>query len=415
MYKKLFGLFLLVTLTASGCSWGETFVDGPQYTSYEGVLTEQHDSDDYPGTHFLETNDGRMLLRSLKFDISTRQYLDNRVTVMGVLNEEDDVFEVTGISLAELLGEYSEIVKLVQYKNTDLGFQLEYYNDWKVKEEVDSVTFLAPSAEDTADIDKVIVSQEPYQHAPSVFDTEGDDTPLSSYFSKNLPEFTGYNDAMREIGPDGLDAILVEDSFGAMDYYVYRNGLIYTISFTPSAKNHIAVNESVFKEMVAGFRFVGFTVEDDEDEKKFDNEDGIDIDESLLSEEASFAPGPCQPLDYELTGFESLPFHFMGEYPKSWYYAGSHSGDSNVAHHYGFATDSVTDENTVISLDIYNGDLPEIKELCYEDDVCVRHTNENGHTIYRTVGVQNFRISGSSEYGDLMCHMIFGLSSTKEE
>ncbi|MEK7085520.1 MAG: hypothetical protein AAB953_00705, partial [Patescibacteria group bacterium] len=136
------GIFLL-----PACGLKDQFVQEPDLVSITGILSEQKNVDKENGTHFLtnEANE-KTPLRSVIINLSGDEYLNNKVQVMGFNNEDDGVFEVTGISVLEILSEKTKQNKLIDYKNTEAGFQLKYYDDWKVDEEKNGdIVFTAPS------------------------------------------------------------------------------------------------------------------------------------------------------------------------------------------------------------------------------------------------------------------------------
>ena len=80
------------------------------------------------------------LVRSLKLNLSEKSYLNNKVKLTGTTND-DGVFQANGITVIEVI-KSDEDSELVEYKNTDLGFKLKYYNDWELKDSSASITFL---------------------------------------------------------------------------------------------------------------------------------------------------------------------------------------------------------------------------------------------------------------------------------
>jgi hypothetical protein len=199
--------------------------------------------------------------------------------------------------------------------------------------------------------------------------------------SENFPEVNDPDSLIHKIGLTSLDAIEMEDGMDIV-YYIYRSGFIYEISFVASA-NHDHDNMKIFAEMLAEFKFTGFTVEgemeDDAvlDEEELGEDESIDVEEPV--EEADDVALPV--LDMNFATFESLPLLFAGEYPASWYYAGSSGSSADILRHYGFSDESVEDDNELISLDVITSDIP------------------SGS------GLRNYRVEGDKEYKDIILHI----------
>ncbi|MFH1284598.1 MAG: hypothetical protein ABIH78_03355 [Candidatus Peregrinibacteria bacterium] len=386
MKIKALGLsiVLCVSLALTGCG-GSIGNEEPAVETLTGILTEQLPGDDVLGTHLLTDDEGVSTpLRSLAINLSGQKYLENKVQVIGFI-DEDSVFEVTGISVIEVLSEASAETMLVSYKNTDFGIQLKYYNDWDLDESNDTIIFAAPKAENENSSDDVKISQ--FAFAYTANDMGENDT-LSVFMSERHPEVDNYD--MSKIGVDAMSAVKVEND-EMTDYYVYRSGFVYRISFEPS-ENFKASNKMIFNEMVSEFQFTGFTVSDGSlEDAGLENANPENVDE----------PIPTPVIDMEFTSFESLLLHFSAKYPSNWYYAGTKGTAENVIHHYAFSDESVTDDNELISLDVISGNIPNGEKLNLSNGSGMKVYESGGVSIYVTVDGQNYKVSGSRDYEDI--------------
>ncbi len=406
MRKLVLVLGIVFSVLLSGCVIQDAFKDEPELTSLTGILFEQTITDDVSGTHLLTVTDAgeqtEMPLRSLSVNLSGQNYLENRVQVIGFMNEDDGVFEVTGISVVEALHEIVKDPEFIGYKNTDFGIQLEYYNNWDVNESDDSIVFTAPVDDDTElGGDEVVISQIPFMYQPTISEDGEEDNPLLVYMSENFPEVNDPDSLIHKIGLASLDAVEMEDGMDIV-YYVYRSGFVYEISFVAS-ENHDHDNMKLFAEMLAEFKFTGFTVEGEtEDDAVLDEEGGEDEESTDIEEPVEEANDVVLPvLDMKFATFESLPLLFAGEYPASWYYAGSSGSSADILRHYGFSDESVEDDNELISLDVITSDIPSGSKL---GNLTVVESG-NTYTAYATVNERNYRVEGDKEYKDIILHI----------
>lgn len=385
---KKFLIVLGVLTIFSGCSG--TFKDDPEFTAMKGVLTAQKTDDTYPGTHLLIDDGGQVTpLRSLSINLDSTQYLNNKIEALGIMNPNDNVFEVTGISVIEVLVDKTEEGKLALYKSSEYGFEISYYDNWIVDDEGETVIFNLQDEEHTS-LERITIEQIPYSYYPTTSEDGTTDTPLGAYFLAESEE--DVSGKINKIGVDGLDAVKAENTDNSIVYTLYRSGLVYKISYLPSSNAENLENRNVFLEMVNTFRFIGFEVDAPVDD----------------SEEV-----PVES-DLELRTFESLPYSFSGQYPKSWYYAGKKGSGGGVRHHYGFSDESVTDENELISLEVLSspGSSGQ-KEVINGREIYVQST-QSTYTIYTTVDDSHYELSGDLQYKDLILSMALAIESIKE-
>ncbi len=420
--KKYFifmGLCIL-SMSLTACGVDNFSKDEPDTVSKQGILLSQRTGDDYLGTHLLNVNNGDVVpLRSVTINLSDSNYLENEVEVLGFTDENDDVFQVTGVRVLEILTKVEEEVEFVKYKNTEFGFEWKYYNDWEVEPASNSISFISPNN------DRVMVSQQEFTYIPTVSDEGESDTPLSAFFSDaNMSELD-----MRKIGVDRMDAVRVESEAGVLDYYVYRSGFVYVFGFVPAADNTQEA-ENVFHEMLLEFKFTGFTVDPvpensstiiEESTQEIVEEIVEEIPEDSTEPETTETSDPNETIvqhneevaapvsDFELTSFESLPYSFSGSYPNQWYYAGVNGGEG-VLHHYGFSDESVTEDNEILSMDVISAsNLPNGQEMNVSGRNLTLVESGDDLEIYIIVDEQGYRLSGDSEYRDLMINMLLNI------
>jgi hypothetical protein len=404
--RRFFTLFL-ATLTLSSCGGGlkDHYTDEGESSTLEGILTEQSVTDSEAGTHFLELDSGdKQAVNSLEINLSDIAYLENLVKATGVLNEEEEIFTVTGISVLEILSDVkAEVVEFTDYDNDDLGFSLKYYNDWRVGSGTNTVIFTAPKADDDDDFEPsdIVISQSMFNYEPSVDPETGEqDSPLEVYKAEKFAWVDDFGDHMVKVGPDQLDAIRVEEKAGAIIYYLYRFGLIYEVKFEPGENSSAAsADEQVIAEMLAEFKFTPF----EEHGVGIGSEDEEAIDEEVGDSEVITA---VPDIDVKTTTFESLLFEFSGKLPSDWYYAGSSA--TGALHHYGFSDEVVESDNEIIGLDILAEDSK------YNSGVSTESKGSN-FFAYTSIGGQTFKVFGPSEYSDLIMFMADSLEPLDSE
>ncbi|MFH1534110.1 MAG: hypothetical protein ABID64_04210 [Nitrospirota bacterium] len=407
--KKLALVFGALLVFVAGCGIDDAFKDEPELTTLTGILSEQSTNDSVAGTHLLNDGIADTPIRSLSVNLSSNNYLENRVQVIGFLNQDDGVFEVTGISVVEALHEIEKDPELVEFKNTDFGVQLAVYDNYEVTETDSLIEFTAP------DESTFQISQELFQYEPVVTpEGEEEGSAIFDYASKTYVEMDDFASTIRKIGSTPLDALYV-DVLGGETYHVYRSGFIYTIELLYS-ENTESDTRNNFAEMLSEFKFTGFTVED-EDFDTEDAEEDVELDfgddesdEPLVDETDENMTVP----DMKFATFESLPHLFAGKYPASWYYAGS-SGNADVIRHYGFNDEPITDNNELISLDVISGDVPAGSTIAGDGKTLTVVQSGSLYTVYTTLEAKTFMISGNPEYKDIMLYMANSLFAIEEE
>jgi hypothetical protein len=435
MKKRILAFLLAASLVLTGCNLLKT---EPKTVSLEGVLTEQSSTDEHKGTHLLTADDGLVTpLNSLNINLSAPQYLNNKVKVTGIVDETTKVLEVSGVVVIEVLSKAQGQGELTEYKNEELGFQLKYYNNWEVKEnntgagieeKNPSVTFLSPEAPaptGTADSDtvddtaadtsaqkfersQIIVSQFPFEYVPTPKQDPAAetvttmDTPLEAYFKGDISK------QLRKIGPDMMDAVEMPDDCGGTNYYVYRSGFIYELSFVCDLKNPNRIEMlKVFDEMVSTFQFMPITGTDDTSDDISD--DTVTSDDTATSDNTVSGNLPAANLD--LAEFQSTSFGFKALYPKKWYYEGKNTLENGILYHYGFS-DKAMDNGGIelVGLDLMSGEMPTGTSLTPYGINGVEVKSGDNVYIYVQGVNRIYRLKGAKTYENLMLNMAKGIA-----
>ncbi|MCK9186020.1 hypothetical protein M0P48_01110 [Candidatus Gracilibacteria bacterium] len=401
MFNKkifIFSVVLMSSIFFSGCGVGGFFKDDADITTKVGVLKDKPSDATYDGTHILvDEKDNITPLRSLILNLGSNEYLENKVQVMGFMNTKDDVFEVSGVSVMEVLSKDKTDKDLVSYKNTDLGFEINYPNDWALEDLGDSVVLTAPTLknETVGKPDVVTILQTPFVFDPTAPNKDSIDDALFAYADKNLPKMADPSSYLNKVGEDLLDALKISRNNNE-DVYLYRNGLIYQISFV-AGNPTVSEHKNAYNEILSSFKFTGFTSEI--------SDSGDNSEEPSVSEETL----PVSDLKFSV--FESLPFKFKGEYPAKWYYSGEKASMQGSSYHYSFTETS--DGKELIGLDIVSGDLPSGKNLKFGAFECVEIDKGDQIAIYVKVDNHTFLLSGNKQYRDIILLMSSKISSTQ--
>lgn len=395
--------FALVAV--AGCGLQEEFQAEPSQLSVSGILIEQTAKDKEGGTHFIiGENEKKTSSRSLTINLSGTEYLNNKVKVSGILNQTDNVLEVTGISVVEILSKDTRQVQQLEYKDSEAGFRLTYFDDWKISSGVDNaVVFTAPmdvNAKTT--IPAVVkIEQKPFRYEQKPLEDGSTKMVLEEYY-EGLNEGKSLDlNTLSKIGVDQMPAIKTV-SKGKIQYTLYRTGLIYDLGFVAGVPEN-AADEDVFNKMVSDFQFIEMEVVSDELITKPDAGDQNKVD-------------PAKS-DIDMTAFESLPYKFSGKYPSKWYYAGvKTTSDGDILHHYGFSDKVITKDNELIGLDVLSGALPTGgNSISFAGKKLMVLEGEGYYKVYTSAGDRNFRFVGSADYKEIMFLMAVSLSPTTEE
>jgi len=482
--KKLFSIFtiflisaLFLTACATSNEDDQSADVKPVSTNISGILTLQTESDVYLGTHLLTNSSGEIFsLRSLRLNLSDKNYLNNKVQLTGI-SDDDDVFNVEGITVLEVI-KNDKNAELVEYKNTDFGFKLEYYDNWEVDEASSSISF------NHKDGDKVVLTQHLFAYVPTISEDGESDTAFEAYFAGT--SFEDLESMTQEIGE--LQAIKVEGEASRLEYYFYRSGYIYEIDFIPSSDD--LKNKNTFLEMLNSFEFTGFTIDsdsgdenpddvhvdgmedmdanedsdedensdadldngegnedvngDDKDNNDSDDTDSDDQDsdsndlnsnddvdtdsnsdnsgnDSANSDEnTSSASIDALP---ELSSFNtkavftSDPYSFQMDYHSAWYYGVGETPDGALRH-YSFGPEDPDETNEFLGLDIVSSSYDSIDGASLTLDngrEIIYDENSDKFEAVTFVGDYAYVISADPEYKDLILNMLASVELMEEE
>jgi len=396
--KKLLLLLtsLFVVLGLSACSLKDQFQSSPSQTSVSGILVEQTPADKESGTHFLvDVSGNKVAVRSLTINLSADEYLGNKVKASGQMNTTDNVFEINGLTVDEILSKNTKQTKQLEYKDTDAGFRLNYPDDWKQSGSKDKIVFTAPLPTGTKTAATLTIEQKPFTYEAKQKADGTLDSALEVYFNQENSDKKFDKAMLSKIGVDQMDALKITSPLKT-SYTLYRSGLIYIVTFVP-ANPVKAEDENTFNKIVADFQFVSM------------DSNEADLPPATAGEEKTASDLP--KLDMDMTTFESLPYQFVGKYPASWYYAGvKNTTNADVLHHYGF-TDTVNGKE-IISLDVLADGIPNGgTKLSFSGKTLVVFENGDNYTVYSTVKSRNFKFAGPASYRDLILFMAASLDS----
>jgi hypothetical protein len=460
MIKKLaFLATFLVTITMfSGCSLFSSTSDAE---SFEGVLTEQVSGDQYPGTHLLTSDDGEFFaLTSTVLNLSSEQYLGNKVKILGELNENEKVVEVTGISVIEVLPKETGKASWIVYMNQNIGFKLKYYDSWVMTDnslttatDGGEIVFTAPLQGTYTDAqkanvinDKVVIKRISNLENLSVEDFG------YNYLAPEGQDKTFYNVSESKIGVNQQSSYKFAKKGGnEMYFFVGREKYVYEIVFYP-LENFNNNNLNTFHEMLLEFQFVPFAETPGETTESTTgtvttstttsttpsttvtptasttaSDTATTTSSSTTSSTATSTPSTptnststvtttetteetisasstttTDTTDYSsFSEFESVPYHFKAKYPSSWYYAGTKGVDEGVLHEYSFSNQPVTDENKFASLKILSGDLPSGQSVTLPNGQAVKKYEGTGVSFYVKVNDKVYCVQGTKDKEDL--------------
>jgi len=412
--------------------------DDSEYITLEGIVTEQTPTDGYPGTHILTDDAGTVTpLTSISVKLSDPMFLNNKVEVSGNINDYK-IFEVKSIKLVSVVEQTDKVGEFVSYENGLMGVKIKYYTDWHLSENSDSIILQAPTKKGVINSDQVSIAKTVYNYLPTTpapkvnsdnFTDQAkpstpanEETPLSAYFST-----LGKTDlVMKKIGIENIDAVFTDDGFNRLDYYVYRPGYVYKISFIPSVSNYSVDNKNIFNKMVAEFKFIDFSTEIKNEggsstaQKKEVFMPKMDIDKkpvaldttpsSAISSATSTAPVTIPELSgVQFSTFTSNGFKFSVDYPKNWYFQGTTIQSEKDSFLFPFSDKKELDP-VLVGLYISKTGLPLQNPSCKKFDLgnsnesyfCSGESNE----VFVKAGNKTFRLETTdSKYRDIMLNM----------
>ncbi|MFA4890770.1 MAG: hypothetical protein WC604_00205 [Candidatus Gracilibacteria bacterium] len=418
-----------------------------------GVLTEQEIGDEYPGSHLLTDENGDIYsLNSTVLNLSSQQYLGNKINANVEYDDENEVYKVSGISVLEVLEKESGKANWMTYMNQTLGLKLKYYDNWELSEYNNIVDFIAPLQGETETTTETV--------SGTAAETAAESPVLPDYVSftkHNKEEGVSFTDYVNKIMAENknADKLQVSDAKVGVNqqsatkysitgstevhFFLERDPYVYEVAFVPE-ENFNNNNEKTFYEMLLEFQFVPFDEEALAELDKAQAEEAIvaaggvvekEEEEEEAAEAATVEPEEAkepggvvepevveeaveeavEPEDEEEAAeaatkataeFESLPYHFSAKYPASWYYAGAKGSEDGVLHKYAFSNESVTDENEFASLKVLSGDLPAGTAVTMANGKAVKKFVGDDVYFYVKVSDRVYSVQGAKSMEDVL-------------
>ncbi|MBI5753901.1 hypothetical protein HZA40_02035 [Candidatus Peregrinibacteria bacterium] len=238
MKKLVVALSLLMAVGLfQACSVKEQFSDEPLQVSKTGLLVEQTAKDKESGTHFVvDDKNQKTAARSLTINLSANEYLGNKVTAYGIMNQTDNVLEITGLSVEEILSKNTKQDKAVE-EPTRIDAQID-----APKTAMDMTTF--------ASLPYKFGGKYPSKWYYAGIKSSGDDGVLHHYsFSDKVLD--GKNeilalDVLSGSIPVGGDKI----TFDGKNFVVFEGSATYTVYTTFQDKNFRLAGPSSYKDLI---------------------------------------------------------------------------------------------------------------------------------------------------------------------
>lgn len=423
-------------------------------TALTGVLSEQKPDDSYAGTHILTADDGQVYpLNSTILNLSSPQYLGNKVSVQLEYDKENEVYKVTGISVQEVLEKNGVTAKWTAYIHQGLGFKLKYYDNWEVKDNYvtgstnsaetanpagtanpsaaptpasstgtftldnNYVTFTAP-LQGTYDASATTSQIKPRDYV----EIRKLENKIKSTFDKFLKDVfpkiitTPYDSFLpsdAKVGPNQQGAKEFKATNGnEVVFFMQREpNYVYVVHFNPleNANNN---NQRTFYEMLLEFQFVPFA----DAMGKITSDIPVETPPNSVVEPTKETPETIIPAtdsssltaktyDYSsFSEFESFAYKFKAKYPAKWYYDGSlKPSEEGVLSKYALSDKSVTPENEFASLKLLSTkDLPSGSAITLPNGNGAK--KYAGDKVYFYVKVEDkvFSVEGGKDKEDIL-------------
>lgn len=394
-----FSLFLV------GCSGKSN--ETPLRTEYETLIGTFKDLGsvkvDKSLTHLFEDEEGEIYYAySERYDLGDETTFNQRVEAYGAVMEYESmdklVFEVRRISEAPDEAVEASEVYTFEYTDSDLGFSINYPDNWTFTALRDSVQLEAPIPEDAEEDfapDYIIVARTDAVLQVSEEGTNEDRAnEIRSYVNSRYDLLRSLQGKIALIGPDALLGVHYKQSTGEASYFVPHHEDLFEISFyhpTQETGDKVS-NANTFSSIVASFRFLDALSSDE--------------DQSSESEAESKPESPTTSVEKNTVEqvkvtqyheFTSNPFGFSMSYPSQWYYSGGTGG-------YDFNTSPIEDdEEAIIRLDLNTGRGA--------------GRTQSGNTVALTVVVdgKSYTLSAPKEYEEIMQTMADSITPTLNE
>jgi len=387
-----------------------------------GILSEQSYGDEYNGTHLITNDDGDVYaVNSTILNLSSSEYIGNKVKVQVEYDKTDDVYGVKGVSVLEVLNGYSGVPELVEYMNENLGIKLKYYNNFELTNDPDGIRITAP-ASDAIDSPTALKAD-----AFTVVRYTGTSDGFLQKFSLSADDFD-VKDSI--IGDDQLEAKTYSRINGDTTYVVFeRSPYVYVISFSKTSTK--------FYEVLNSFRFVPInenamvegtvsgtsttevvpTTETTSAGSTSTTSTAVVAPPSLIIEDTGSSAGSSiSAKTYDFTGFsdfQSSAYGFKAKYPTRWYYDGTYR-DTGALAQYRFADAPIDETNSFGSLKLLSDtSLPSGTKMTFPNGNGVKILSGDQVKFYVQMDGHIYLVEGSSDKAD-MFEMI-AASITKAE
>jgi len=395
-------IFSLVSLSACTLFSKEGASD-----TLTGILSEQSYGDNYNGTHLVTAENGDVFaVNSTVLNLSSSEYIGNKVKVLVTYDKADEVYSVTGVSVIEVLNGYSGAPELVDYMNETLGFKLKYYNNFELTNDPDGIKITAP-ASDAID--------SPTALKADVF-TVVRYTGTTDGFLEKFSLFAKDFDAKDSIiGDDQLQAKTYTRIGGDATYVVFeRAPYVYVISFDKTSTK--------FYEVLNSFRFIPITeggiVSGSEVVPTTDGTTTGDVIPTVVApavvtpsatSTATSSTGTTSSSisakTYDFTGFsdfQSSAYGFKAKYPTRWYYDGTYR-DTGALAQYRFADAPIDESSTPFGSLKLLGDtsLPSGTKMTFPNGNGVKILSGDQVRFYVQMDGRIYLVEGSSDKADM--------------
>jgi len=422
--RRIFVMSLAaLTLLMTSCG-GET-LEEPLSQEYESFIGKFNSlggiTVDKSITHLFEDEDGNIYYAySDRYDLDDEQ--SSRIEAYGLVMEYESLdkpsFKVTRITEAPEVADEPDEVTMVSYTDTDLGFSMNYPDNWSFESFRDSIQLTSPikesddETETEPDVeapgpDVIIVAQlDAELRTTSDDDLEARETDVKTQVSQLYVDLGNDEAQVTMIGVDQQFALRYKTDGGDVHYFIPRGKNLLELSlYHPSEETELD-NSNVFSEVVSSFRLLptgddGEFINEEPDEEPESEEDEIEelvkedeVEETPVEEVIEEVKDETQVMNdgdvvvvSDFREFESNPYKFKMSYPKNWYYSGGNQG-------YSFATEPIEDGvESLIRMDINASTTPGVTRTSTQTKITVE------------VNDQFYTLTGPLEYEEVMQNM----------
>lgn len=410
MKKILLAIFVVFTLVSfSGCN---LFAKEGSAQTLTGVLSEQSYGDQYNGTHLVTDDDGNIFaVNSVVLNLSSSEYVGNKVKVQVEYDEKNDLYNIVGVSVLEVLNGYQGATETVNYMNEVLGFRLQHQSDWQVFNDPDGIRIVIPAT----DVIDSPVAVDPETFAVVRYTGNVDD--FLTAFSLSADNFD-VKDSI--IGDDQLQSKTYTHKNRDLIYVVFsRESYVYVLSFPKSSTK--------FYDVLNSFRFIPIndagavtpetidsTISSDSSAPTNSAASSADdvipniinATDTIINTASNVIPVeiPSNTIssseNYDFTKFsefQSSVYNFKAKYPDLWYYDGTYR-ESDVLTQYRFSDKPVDETNSFASLKLLSDkNLPSGSAMKFPNGNGVKVSSGNQVKFYVQVDGKIYLVEGSAD------------------